>query len=155
MKTCRRNGVLLFFVLMAWLWGEPSGSGAGQPVIAKILGQADDIARTIHIQNRRFVPHLVNLRVGQPVRLILKNQDVELHAFVPMDLLARTNVQVGGNGAPEFGKDGFRRVLIPSRGQVELVFVPKEEGAFAFFCDLPGHVMNGTIVVNGRENMLE
>ena len=155
MKTWLRTGVLLFFVLAAGFWIGQSGTVMVRPVHAKILGQEDDVARTIHIRNRRFVPHLVNLRVGQRVRLILENQDVELHAFVPVDILARTNVQVGGNGAPEFGTDGFRRVLIPSRGQVELVFVPKEEGAFAFFCDLPGHVMNGTIVVDRRENVRE
>lgn len=155
MKTWWRTGVFLFFILAAGFWIEQSGRVMVRPIHAGILGQEDDIARTVHIQNRRFVPHLVNLRVGQRVRLILKNQDVELHAFVPVDLLVRTNVQVGGNGAPEFGTDGFRRVLIPSRGHVELVFVPKEEGTFAFFCDLPGHVMNGTIVVNGRENVLE
>lgn len=149
MKTCKRAGILLTVLLVMGLWSERCGTGVAESVAAKVLGQEDDIVATVHIQRRRFVPHLVNLRVGQHVRLILKNQDVELHAFVPADLLARTNVQVSGNGAPQFDRDGFRRVLIPSQGQVELVFVPKAAGSFAFFCDLPGHVMNGTIVVDG------
>ena len=74
---------------------------------------------TVHIQNRRFLPQMIHLRVGQPTRLILLNDDAELHAFVPTDLLAQTNVQVGGNGAPQFDDHGFRRVLVPSSGQVE------------------------------------
>jgi len=101
----------------------------------------------IHIENRRFVPHLIRLRVGQPTRLVFKNDDVELHAFVPTDLLVKTNVQVAGNGAPQFDGQGFHRVLIPSQGQSELTFSPQHAGSFPFFCDLPGHIMNGTVVV--------
>ena len=122
--------------------------GFGESGPAWVPGQKD-IAVTVRVENRRFIPHVVNLRVGQQVRFILKNEDVELHAFVPANLLVRTNVQVSGDGAPQFGKEGFRRVLIPSGGQVELVFTSKEAGSFPFFCDLPGHVMNGTIVVDG------
>ena len=110
-----------------------------------VASKAQDII--VHIENRRFIPHFIRLRVGQQIRLVFKNDDVELHAFVPTDLLKRTNVQVEGNGAPQFDGQGFRRVLVPSNGQTELTFSPKHEGSFPFFCDLPGHVMNGTIVV--------
>lgn len=133
--------------LVCGAW-SPAG-GVGAAVLAGAPGQ-EETAVTIRIESRRFLPHVVNLRAGQPVRLILKNEDVELHAFVPVDLLVRTNVQVSGDGAPQFGKEGFRRVLIPSGGRVELVFTSKEAGSFPFFCDLPGHMMNGTIVVDGR-----
>ena len=109
---------------------------------------------TVHIENRRFMPQLIRLRVGQPTRLILLNDDAELHAFVPTDLLAQTNVQVGGNGAPQFDDHGFYRVLVPSSGQAELLFSPKHVGSYSFFCDLPGHVMNGIVVVEGKKDML-
>ena len=147
MKIVKRAGILV--ALVCGVWSGSPGIGFGEPVPAGTQGQ-EDIAVTVRIESRRFIPHVVNLRAGQQVRLILKNEDVELHAFVPVNLLVRTNVQVSGNGAPQFGKDGFRRVLIPSDGQVELVFTSKEAGAFPFFCDLPGHIMNGTIVVDGR-----
>ena len=109
----------------------------------------------VHIENRRFLPNLISLRVGQPTRLILLNDDAELHAFVPTDLLAQTNVQVGGNGAPQFDDHGFYRVLVPSSGQAELLFSPKHVGSYSFFCDLPGHVMNGIVVVEGKKDMLQ
>ena len=144
MKSIKLTGV--FVTLMCGMWSPGPGFGAVVPAAA--LGQ-EDVAVTVHIENRRFVPHVVNLRVGQRVRLIFKNEDVELHAFVPANLLVRTNVQVSGDGAPQFGKEGFRRVLIPSGGRVELVFTSKEAGSFPFFCDLPGHIMNGMIVVDG------
>ena len=109
----------------------------------------------VHIENRRFLPNLISLRVGQPTRLILLNDDVELHAFVPTALLDRTNVQVGGNGAPQFDDHGFRRVLVPSSGQAELMFSPKHVGSYPFFCDLPGHIMNGIIAVEGEKDVLQ
>ncbi len=150
MKIFKRAGVLV--LLMYGVFGPSICFGASVP--AAVLGQ-EDIAVTVHIESRRFIPHVVKLRVGQQVRLILKNEDVELHAFVPANLLVRTNVQVSGDGAPQFGKEGLRRVLIPSGGQVELVFTSTKAGSFPFFCDLPGHMMNGTFVIDGRTDRLE
>ena len=108
---------------------------------------SETVDHVVRIHNRQFIPHVLYLRVGQATRLILKNEDTELHAFVPDALFHRANVQVSGNGAPQFGELGFRRVLLPTSGQTELVFAPKRTGSYPFFCDLPGHVMNGTVVV--------
>jgi len=121
-------------------WASPT-SNVNEDVV-------DDVRHiTVHIENRRFSPHVIRLRVGVQTRLVLKNDDVELHAFVPTDLLAQTNVQVEGTGAPQFNGQGFHRVLLPSQGEAELTFSPKQAGSYPFFCDLPGHVMNGTVVV--------
>ena len=104
----------------------------------------------INIRSREFRPNTLNLPVGQKTRLILKNMDTELHAFVPVGLLNDSHVAVSGNGAPQFAKEGFVRVLLPTRGQTEIEFTPARPGTYPYFCDLPGHVMRGTIVV--REN---
>ena len=104
----------------------------------------------INIRSREFRPNTLNLPVGQKTRLILKNMDTELHAFVPVGLLTDSHVAVSGNGAPQFAKEGFVRVLLPTRGQTEIEFTPARPGTYPYFCDLPGHVMRGTIVV--REN---
>ena len=105
----------------------------------------------IHIRHRAFQPSELTIPVGQKTRLVLKNLDTELHAFVPAALLADSHVVVSGNGAPQFAKEGFVRVLLPTRGQTEIVFTPVRPGTYPYFCDLPGHVMRGTIVV--RENL--
>jgi len=133
-------GWLAIFVVVPHVWASSSPDGQD--------GQMAETQRiVVNIENRRFVPHVIRLRVGQQIRLVLRNDDAELHAFVPTDLLANTNVQVEGNGAPQFNGEGFHRVLIPSKGQAKLTFSPKQAGSFPFFCDLPGHVMNGTVVV--------
>ncbi len=144
---------LLTVVLGLWCWGSPV-LGVSQPATVRALGR-EDVTIAVQIRNRRFLPNVVHIRAGQQVRLVLTNQDAELHAFVPVDFLTRTHVQVGGNGAPQFGRDGFRRVLIPAQGRAELVFVSRKAGVFPFFCDLPGHLMNGTIVVDGATGTSE
>lgn len=50
-------------------------------------------------------------------------------------------LHVDSNGAHQFGKKGLVRVLIPSRRQKEVRFVPKQTGTFEYRCDLLGHQM--------------
>ena len=107
--------------------------------------QARDIV--VNIKTRQFEPAMVYLQSGEKIRLILRNQDAELHAFVPISLFQNSTVQVSGNGAPEFGSQGLLRILLPSKGQTEILFVPERPGSYPFLCDLPGHVMSGTIMV--------
>jgi plastocyanin len=101
----------------------------------------------VQMKARSFEPGRVTLHAGQKTKLVLHNQDAELHAFVPVGLFAGVNFNVSGNGAPEFGPEGFKRVIIPSLGQAEFRFVPERPGIYPFFCDMPGHEMKATIVV--------
>jgi plastocyanin len=38
-------------------------------------------------------------------------------------------------------------VIIPSEGRAEFRFVPDRPGLYPYFCDMPGHEMKATIVV--------
>ncbi|WP_447978519.1 cupredoxin domain-containing protein [Candidatus Nitrospira bockiana] len=102
---------------------------------------------TIDIHARRFEPPAVTLHAGTPVRLVLINHDAELHAFVPGELFEGVNVRVTGNGAPDFGAGGLRKVIIPSGGRSEIRFTPERPGAYPYFCDMPGHEMRAVIQV--------
>ena len=82
----------------------------------------------INIRSREFRPDSLTIAVGQKTRLVLKNLDTELHAFVPVGLLADSHVTVSGNGAPQFAKEGFVRVLLPNRGQTQIEFTPARPG---------------------------
>jgi plastocyanin len=110
---------------------------------------------TINIKSREFSPNTLSVTVGQKTRLVLKNLDTELHAFLPVGLLTDIHLNVSGSGAPQFSKEGLSRVLLPTRGQTEIVFIPSIPGTFPYFCDLPGHVMRGTIVVHKNEGVVD
>jgi len=129
-------------------WGATPTSLASDPNLS-----AFEV--TINIRSREFRPHTLTIFVGQKTRLVLKNLDTELHAFVPVGLLADSHLTVSGNGAPQFAKEGFVRVLLPTRGQTDLVFTPSRPGTYPYFCDLPGHVMRGIIVVHEKPGMVQ
>jgi hypothetical protein len=101
----------------------------------------------VDIHSRAFLPHRLLLHHGRPTVLAIKNHDTELHAFVPAGLLSGVNVNVSGNGAPEFGSQGFKRGIIPPDGVMEIQFTPERRGEFPYVCDMPGHQMTATIVV--------
>jgi plastocyanin len=109
------------------------------------LPQEEEVV--VEIRGRQFLPSTVVLHAGRHTKLVFHNQDAELHAFVPVRLLVGVNLNISGNGAPEFGAEGFKRVIIPSEGRAELRFVPERPGTYPFFCDMPGHEMKATIVV--------
>ncbi len=145
----RRSLLILFLRLMtAVTLCVPLGALAAQlaPTLAPSNTDPEE-AITVTIHSRTFEPDQVKLHAGQKTKLVFYNQDAELHAFVPVGLFTGVHLNVSGNGAPEFGADGFKRVIIPSEGRAEFRFVPEHPGTYPFFCDMPGHEMRATIVV--------
>jgi|SRR5687768_12996885 uncharacterized cupredoxin-like copper-binding protein len=127
-------------------WFLAGGAIASEPVL--ILAQPlpeDLVVVTMHA--RQFDPPVIVLHAGRKTHLVLSNEDAELHAFVPDGLFVGVNLNVGGNGAPEFGESGFKKVIIPSGGRTDIRFTPERPGNYPFLCDMPGHEMRGTIVV--------
>lgn len=139
--------------LIAWVWLTwcVTGAWAGPSLWAASTlapSNTDPEERIlVTIKARAFEPDRVTLRAGHKTKLVFHNQDAELHAFVPVGLFTGLSINVSGNGAPEFGPDGFKRVLIPSEGRAEFRFVPEKPGVYPFFCDMPGHEMRATIIV--------
>ena len=126
-----------------------TGSAAGAEAIPTLAPSNTDPEQKIvvNIRAREFEPATVTLRAGQKTTLVFQNLDAELHAFVPVELFKGVNLNISGSGAPEFGPDGFKRVIIPSQGQAEIRFVPERPGQYLYTCDMPGHEMKAVIVV--------
>jgi uncharacterized cupredoxin-like copper-binding protein len=102
---------------------------------------------TVIMQGRQFHPDRTVLHQERKTRLVFKNQDSELHAVVPFGLFVGISLNISGNGAPEFGGEGFKRVIIPPDGIAEIHFTPTKSGEYRYLCDMPGHDMKGVIVV--------
>lgn len=130
-------------VLAGILWLAP----AEAPQALAQTDASDQTTLTINIRGRQFQPDRIVLLQGRRTVLQLKNHDSELHTFAPSGLFAGESLNVSGNGAPEFGSQGLKRVIIPSEGLVEIRFVPTHPGEYRYRCDMPGHEMSGVIVV--------
>jgi plastocyanin len=123
------------------------GASAAMSGTAWGVNPADEETATVVIQGRRFTPDRTILQLGRKTRLVFINRDAELHAVVPAGLFAGESLNIAGNGAPEFGPDGFKRVVIPPEGIVEIRFAPSRPGEHQYFCDMPGHEMKAVLVV--------
>ena len=102
---------------------------------------------TVDIRGRMFIPNHVLLHHDRQTALRFRNHDTELHTVVAKELFFGVDLNVGGNGAPEFGPDGLKRVIIPAEGLIEFQFTPARTGTFSYLCDMPGHNMQALIVV--------
>jgi plastocyanin len=133
----------LALVLLVVLMGCPPVS-AEPPVPAEAppsLAPGDPTLEEevlVRIRDRKFIPATVRVHAGRKTRLVFHNQDT---------LFDGISVSVEGNGAPEFGEQGFRKVIIPGDGVVELRFALQQPGRYPFICDMPGHEMRATILV--------
>jgi len=102
---------------------------------------------TVEIRSRIFIPQHVHLRHDRKTVLRFLNQDTELHTVVAKELFFGVDFDVSGNGAPEYGPDGLKRVIIPPEGLIEFRFTPARTGTFSYLCDMPGHNMKALITV--------
>jgi plastocyanin len=102
---------------------------------------------TVEIRARVFSPQQVHVHHDRKTLLRFRNHDTELHTVVAKELFLYPDMSLGGNGAPEFGPDGLKRVIIPAEGVIEFQFTPARTGTFSYLCDMPGHNMQAVIVV--------
>ncbi len=141
MGTLAVTGFVYLWTLACIAWGAPP-----TPTLSPADVQPEDEV-LITITGRSFRPIAASFQAGRKARLVFVNRDAELHAFVPLDLLTGLHLNISGSGAPEFHAKGLRRLIIPPSGRAEIRFVPVRPGAYAYFCDMPGHQMSGTITV--------
>jgi uncharacterized cupredoxin-like copper-binding protein len=131
----------LIFLIMVGLPGE------GPAAQASDVGAPDEDRAPVVIQGRQFKPDRTLLHQGRKARLVFTNLDSELHTFAPSGLFAGERFTIAGNGAPEFGPEGLKRVIIPPDGVAEISFTPTNRGQYRYICDMPGHQMSALIIV--------
>ena len=116
------------------------------PAIA-LPTEAEVESVTVEIRSRMFIPQHVHLHHDRKTVLRFRSHDTELHTVVAKELFLSADLNVSGNGAPEFGPNGLKRVIIPAEGLIEFQFTPAHTGTFSYLCDMPGHNMQAVIVV--------
>jgi plastocyanin len=129
---------MLGLICLAWILTIPVNAFPGEAEVESI---------TVEIRSRVFIPQRVYLHHDRKTALRFQNHDTELHTIVAKALFLSTDLNVGGNGAQEFGPDGLKRVIIPPDGLIEFQFTPTHTGTFSYLCDMPGHNMQAVIVV--------
>jgi uncharacterized cupredoxin-like copper-binding protein len=130
--------------------------------------KTDDI-RTITITATEFSfdPQDINVKKGERVKIILKNQGAAFHDWVikkmPVKKLAKQNnghddsdQHDHSEGSKDHEHDHNHEVAVhtsayPEKSQ-SIIFVPKETGRYSFYCSVSGHREAG---MEGVINVIE
>jgi plastocyanin len=139
----------LGLICIALVFGTPTRSLSGNVEQAPnaLPTEIEEEAVTVEIRSRIFIPQHVRLHQNRKTVLRFLNHDAELHTVAAREFFFGVDFDMGGNGAPEYGPDGLKRVIIPPEGLTEFRFTPARTGTFSYLCDMPGHDMKAVIVI--------
>jgi uncharacterized cupredoxin-like copper-binding protein len=140
--------VFVTLVMVAAITAACDGGGHGS-------ADRDSAMREISIvmsDDVRFEPGRIEMTVGEPVRLVIKNEAGSVHDFtvgvIPVrDVLATGGAASGGHGA-HTGYD--LHLALDARSEGVLEFTALQPGEYRFVCTVTGHVdagMVGSLVV--------
>lgn len=128
----------LGLICLVWMLAIP---------ITALSAEAEVESVTVEIRSRVFIPQQIHLHHSRKTLLRFRNYDTELHTVVAKELFLSDDLTLSGNGAPEFGPEGLKKVIIPPDGLIEFQFTPARIGTLSYLCDMPGHNMQATIVI--------
>ena len=137
---------------LAWAHGD---AGHARPAPVKheqkpwgIAGDAKAVKRTIEIRmtdNMRFTPDSIEVRQGETIRFIHKNNGAVMHEFV-----LGTKAELDEHAAlmkkfPGMEHDEPYMAHVAPGQKAEIVWTFNRHGEFDFACLLPGHYEAGMV----------
>lgn len=99
----------------------------------------------VELGDHRYEPEIIELKVGQPYRLILKNIGAVSHDMVGGSLL-NPNVIALRMVSSRVGRilaEQINSVYVRTKNSADLWFVPLVAGEYTFYCSLPTHREEG------------
>jgi uncharacterized cupredoxin-like copper-binding protein len=123
--------LILTFILTAC-------GGAAQPA------SAEPKTITVALNEFQFQPSEITVGVGQPVKLVIKNNGTVLHDFVSEDAM----VEVMAEHGAEHDMPGMApkmHAAIEAGQQSTLEFKATQPGTYNFYCTVAGHKEAGMV----------
>lgn len=144
---------LLVAPRLAWSHGNAAHASTAAPVAKEqmdwgIAGDAQSVQRTIRIRmsdTMRFTPERIEIRQGETVRLVLKNEGRLLHEFV-----LGTKKQLDEHAAlmlkfPDMEHQAPYMAHVPAGQSGQIVWRFNRAGEFDFACLIAGHYQAGMV----------
>ncbi|RTM09245.1 MAG: copper resistance protein [Hyphomicrobiales bacterium] len=154
------NTKTLLTALAALSWSTAAFADAGHgDGVERAFGEPGDPkkpARIVQIvmretsDNMEFVPKRIEIRNGEQVKFILRNNGELDHEFVLGTLAENLKHAEQMQKNPDMEHDDPNAKRLPSKKTSEIVWKFDKAGEFDFSCLIPGHRdagMSGTIVV--------
>lgn len=112
------------------------------------MGRSNEVKREIVISmtdNMRFTPDRINIRLGETVRFLVRNDGKVLHEFVlgtPDELLKHAELMLK---FPNMAHDEPYMAHVDPGQQGDVLWQFNRPGEFDFACLLPGHFQAGMV----------
>ena len=145
-RTAARAGACAGLLIAFLLAACGGGTGVVEPPATPAV--PEDGALTVRAFEWGFQPEAIALRLGEPVRVVLKNEGGTLHNW-KVEEFAADDVDAQSTG-PLSGSAGQLFVGAEAGRRGTLTFTPQESGAFTFYCTIRDHRqlgMEGTLTV--------
>ncbi len=100
--------------------------------------------------NMAFAMKEISVAKGQPVQLVLANQDALLHDFSIDRIPVSVTKPKGNDHQHGGGEEPDLHVSADAGKSQKVVFTPTKEGKYTYYCTVPGHReagMVGTMIV--------
>ena len=104
---------------------------------------------TLTLNEFQFQPAEITVNVGQPVKLVLKNNGTVLHDFVSTDAMVEV-MEEHGAMHDMGGMETAMHAAIEAGQQSTLEFKATQAGTYTFYCTIAGHKeagMTGKLIV--------
>ncbi|MBI5082787.1 MAG: cupredoxin domain-containing protein [Chloroflexi bacterium] len=124
--------------------------------LAACSPQATPQLITMETNLMKFQPAMIEVKVGQPVKMTMRNSDSVDHDFsimeIPTSKISSTAESVAGHdmGSGGTAKEPQLHIAVAMGKSGTLEFTPTKPGTYEFFCTVAGHKeagMKGTLVV--------
>jgi uncharacterized cupredoxin-like copper-binding protein len=135
--TRRLLAALVFILILAACGGAAASSTAPKTV-------------TLNLTEFQFQPADITINVGQPIKLVLKNNGTVLHDFVSMDAKVEVKEEHGAEHAMPGMAEPALHAAVEAGKQSTLEFTATEPGTYTFYCTESGHQeagMTGKLIV--------
>ena len=105
---------------------------------------------TLNLTEFQFQPTDITANVGQPIKLVLKNNGTVLHDLVSMDAKVEVKAEHGAEHAMPGMADPALHAAVEPGKQSTLEFTATAPGTYTFYCTESGHQeagMTGKLIV--------
>jgi uncharacterized cupredoxin-like copper-binding protein len=105
---------------------------------------------TVNLTEFQFQPTDITANVGQPIKLVLKNNGTVLHDLVSMDAKVEVKAEHGAEHAMPGMADPALHAAVEPGKQSTLEFTATAPGTYTFYCTESGHQeagMAGKLIV--------
>lgn len=123
---------------------EPAAVGRVDPALAGV-DWSSAIEVVVELKDHSYEPDEIELRLGQPYKMVLENVGRFAHDMVGGTLFDESVIalRMVNSQAGRVMANSVNAVYVRAKNQIEMWFVPLKAGDYTFYCSIDGHREDG------------